>query len=525
MQQPTHPALFRLKNGKRIPLAAICLMTALRPAAAADPVPTPATTAPATSQNAAAPVYAPNAATPPDMPPFAPTSENPVGLDRVNVGSYVLKPEPQPYLFNLQSDASRDFGKRLADLGVYITGYDISEYQGATGGRANGAYATNWSGLGTNLDMNKILGVPGAQVHFVVNDVAGQGEASRYTGASETGVSNWGNHNGFQLRELTWDQMLFNNKLFFLLGRSAPKSGEFEASELYCQFATFLCSSPTTYGANGSAPAFVTATWGGRVLYKPTPNTYVKAGVWETEPFLKTETQGNWPGPDWGLNYSVGAFIPVEVGYRTSLTDEAYPRQLSVGFYDDTTQYSSPLYNTKGQPLPLDGGKAQTRQGRTEMWINGQQMIWKPDPNGTRGVILFAAANFMTSGEGAVRDGFVAGAFDWGPLASRPRDYLGFVVQTLLFNNETTEAVNDYLIKTHQHGNVANAETMMELNYGINFAPGVKLAPYFEFIKNPDQLVTTSPRAGIKYAMQFGALLDFELGEMLDLPNLRRVRN
>jgi carbohydrate-selective porin OprB len=99
------------------------------------------------------------------------------------------------------------------------------------------------------------------------------------------------------------------------------------------------------------------------------------------------------------------------------------------------------------------------------------------------------------------------------------------VVQTLLFNKESIEAVDLDLQKTGQHGNVADAETMLEVNYGFNIAPGVKVTPYFEYIWDPDQLGTSTPQAGITHAIQVGGMLDIELNEMLDLPNLRRVRN
>ncbi|WP_143296023.1 carbohydrate porin, partial [Acetobacter sp. DsW_059] len=76
-------------------------------------------------------------------------------------------------------------------------------------------------------------------------------------------------------REMTWDQELFNKHLYILAGRANPKGGEFEGSELYCMFATFLCSSPTTLTIDGSSPSFTSATWAARILVKPTASTYI----------------------------------------------------------------------------------------------------------------------------------------------------------------------------------------------------------------------------------------------------------
>ena len=63
--------------------------------------------------------------------------------------------------------------------------------------------------------------------------------------------------------------------------------------------------------------------------------------------------------------------------------------------------------------------------GRSGVYLQAQQMVYRPDPKSDRGLTLFAAANWTTSGETAIANDVVVGLFDNGPFASRPNDYVG----------------------------------------------------------------------------------------------------
>ena len=470
------------------------------------------------------PYDAAHSPTQPGVPKFVPApngGDGPAIVTKTGAHSTLA----QPYLFSLQFNSVENVGKKLSDYGVYFNGWNISQLNANVGGgyKTGSAY-TNWALLGLNLDMHRIAGIPGGQVHFIIDDVAGQGRSWEYNASDWSWINTWGNHDGLQVREFTWDQELFNKHLFILAGRSNPKGGEFEGSELYCQFATFLCSSPTTFTIDGSSPSFTTSSWSTRILIKPTQATYIKGGIWEVEPWVRAKNHNGWPGPDWGFDKAQGEFIPVEAGYHTDFSTDKYPRAYSLGFTYDTSVYNDPLYNTSREVTALYGGKAQPRRGRTTVYAQAQQMIWKPDPAGTRGLILFGAANFLTSGDGTVRNGFVAGLFDWGPFRSRPRDYVGLVFQSYLWNRKVVHSMNASLMAEGYHNQWNSSETMMEVNYGLNIAPGVMATPYFEYIWNPDQLASARVLPHVNYAAQVGLLINFEINPALNLPELHRYR-
>ena len=465
-----------------------------------------------------------HAPTQPTVPRFVP-STNGVGGAVAPNGKGAHSTATQPYLFSLHYKPIEDAGKFLANQGVYFTGFNVGQYNGyAGGGYKKGSAYTNWALFGVNLDMNRIAGVKGAQMHIILNDVAGQGRSWDYSASDWSWLSTWGSHDGVMVREMTWDQELFNKHLYILAGRANPKGGEFEGSELYCMFATFLCSSPTTLTIDGSSPSFTSATWAARILVKPTASTYIKGGVYEVEPWLKQSNHNGWPGEDWGFGKSTGAFIPVEAGYHTDFTTDKYPRSYALGFTYDTSPYDDPLYNTQHQIYATAGGTPLEKRGRSTIYLQAQQMIWKPDANGTRGLIAFGAANFLTSGDGTAKDGFVGGLFDWGPFSSRPSDYAGVVVQSFLWNHKVTRSMNASLQSQGYNSKWPDSETMLEALYGFNLAPGVSLSPYFEYIWNPDQLAAAAPRPHITHAIQAGLTFTFELNPGLNIADLHRIR-
>mgnify|MGYP001199430552 FL=1 len=152
-------------------------------------------------------------------------------------------------------------------------------------------------------------------------------------------------------------------------------------------------------------------------------------------------------------------------------------------------------------------------------------MVWKPQEKGTRGLILFGAANFQLSGNPPVKRGFVGGLVDWGPFASRPRDYLGIAVQAFQWDDRLIRAMNDTYRKQHSRQKWAHFETMLEVNYGFNIAPGFVVAPYFEYIWHPDLLSYSTLPSHTEFALQTGVSLLMQFAPAFDLPALHRVRN
>ena len=462
--------------------------------------------------------------TDPSVPAFVPDINTPSGIPQTpSVNNNTS--EKQPYSFSLQNDTIRDVGRVMAKNGVYFSGWSVSQYSGVpNGGTAHGSFFNENFALGLDFDMENIAGIKGAKIHFLSDTLAGQGHAGDFTGSNWSYLSFWGNHDGLELREFTWDQALFNNRVHILAGRLNPKGGEFEGSELYCLFQAFMCSIAPTLSINGSLPGAPTSSWGARILIKPSKSTYIKGGIWEAEPWLRATNHNAWPGDDWGFDKAQGEYIPIEGGYRTNFSNDLYPRAYDIGFVYDTALYSDPLYNTRGQVRALYGGAAQPRRGRTNFYVQAQQMIWKPEKHGERGLIAFGAANFSTSGSANVKDSYVLGLLDWGPIASRPRDFTGIVFESLVWNRSLVRGMDETIHAKGFGDRWGSVETMAEVNYGVSVAPGVSVVPYLEYIWNPDQ-IGLRYKPGVNHAMQVGFSLNMQINPALGVPMLHRVRN
>jgi carbohydrate-selective porin OprB len=245
---------------------------------------------------------------------------------------------------------------------------------------------------------------------------------------------------------------------------------------------------------------------------------YTNIGFYENEPIMATTNHGGFPGPDWGLNYAAGATIPVQFGYRTTLQNDPYPRAFSVGGFYDTGSYADPLLNSDGRNRTLFGGTPKMDVGASEIYIQAQQMVYRPDES-DRGLTLFGGANWATSGQPNIERMFFAGAYYKGPFAQRPHDTTGVAVSFLNVNPRITERVNSILSQT-VGGQASRSEISYQVNYGIAIAPGLSIKPFFEFISHPDQAAITNPSGNNTHAIFVGAMFEVDLAHLFGLPTL-----
>jgi porin len=163
------------------------------------------------------------------------------------------------YLFNLRP-LGADFGRALADEGIYLVSKDLSEgLANVSGGRKQGASFEGYTTLGFDLDMDRIAGIPGGAVHFLLDDVQGQSFAG-YSGSSFLNNRVFAaNGPAFHLNEFSYEQSLFNGRVDLRLGR-IPAYTQFDGSDLYCTFITSLCRTPAAYTFNRGYPPYVASS-------------------------------------------------------------------------------------------------------------------------------------------------------------------------------------------------------------------------------------------------------------------------
>ncbi len=431
----------------------------------------------------------------------ADASQAPADMSGLVVNPAQGSSDNQGYLFNLQYGKS--FGQALANYGIYIDGsyVNITNYN-AGGGIRNGAASDGDATIGINLDMQKILGIQGAQIHFYVDDRSGPNPYGHWVGTYLDDSYVYGPNAAFRLGELDWDQSLFNDHLRILVGR-INDLGDFDTFDFSCNFVDYTCANTTFFYYNDFNAAFPVSSWGARISLKPTLQTYLRiaAEATDSDGFYNRSNEG------WNLamSHDDGVFVPVEAGYKTDFSSSAYPSQYDVGGF-----YNS--YN----PQNFD----QTRGGVLEgVWAQAAQMVYRPDMNSKRGITLFGEIETMVTGARnatgvtgvAPIQTEIDGGFVWrGPAASRPNDYLNFVAEYYRIAAGNTFA------------GVSPTTEMYQINYMFAMAPGLVLQPYYEYIVNP-QGINPATNSRIKNASEVGGALVIVLPDLLGLPTLARV--
>ena len=191
----------------------------------------------------------------------------------------------QGWLFDL-SGVGKDIGATtLADDGIDFTGRYLGQVlNSVAGGRKQGTFYEGFTSFGADFDMNKIAGIDGGIVHFLLSDLSGQ-SWNNYTESSFGNDRAFSYGPAFRLNEFSYEQELFDNRVRILAGR-INLSSDFDNAAIYCQFVTTICSAPAGFTFDKSAASYLTSAWGATTTLKPSKPTYVKFGVYEDEPML-----------------------------------------------------------------------------------------------------------------------------------------------------------------------------------------------------------------------------------------------
>ncbi|WP_210252994.1 carbohydrate porin [Beijerinckia sp. L45] len=424
----------------------------------------------------------------------------------------------QGYFFNLRPVGEK-IGKSLADYGIYVTGRTFNEeFSNVSGGLKRGSLYEGFTTLGFDLDMNRIAGIQGGSVHFLANDLNGL-PFLPYSGSNYANNKVFSGPAASRLNELSYEQSFFDHRFDVRVGR-VPTGTEFDTTDLYCEFVFSLCAAPSAFNGVRGYPSYLTSSWGLVTQTQLPKNFFFNIAAYEDEPSLATTGHYNWPGPDWGFDRARGVTIPAQFGYRTSYKNDPYPTTIDIGALYDTGDYSDPLQNSSNRNRGLFGGTAKVDHGKSEMWMQAQKVVYRPDMTSERGITLFVDANLITTGNPIIDDAFYGG-FVWrGPFAERPNDKFNVSVGYILLNSDYTNFVNSALQKRGFGATSHGAETTVEVNYGLALAPGVTFKPFLDYIVNPDQVNVAVPSPNNTHVLFVGAAISVFFPETLGLPKL-----
>ena len=381
-------------------------------------------------------------------------------------------PGPGPFVPANPNSTMTKFGQSLLDEGIHLRSAYTGDAAGnVTGGlRQGGDYADELN-LGTDLDMAKLAGIPGAAIHITVSGRTGRDISIDDVGNNVLANQIYGGQS-IRLSEFTWDQALFNKRLVIIGGRM--NSAIFGNSPINCNFMTnATCGHLDSLFRAVGMISYPYAAWGARANVQATDRVSLMTGIFEVNP--KQSAYGR-DDLNFTLQNDTGAVVPMELDYATTFKQSAFPTVLEFGGYWDTSKYKDPAYNTTGGLLAEKGGTAATHFGRTGVYTFFNQVVYRPDMRNTRNLRLFGGFTHSLDEPEEIQWGADLGALYTGPFDSRPLDAVGFIGTVMHFGGrELTYLKNERAIAGGSGTPAAN-EFVFELNYGVQANDWLRLS-------------------------------------------------
>jgi porin len=384
-----------------------------------------------------------------------------------------------------QKYMSGDWGGTRKDLeakGLTVRSHYISESAGnPIGGlRQSAAYAQQFD-FGLDLDLGKLINLPGGKIHATITERAGQSLAANAVGSIISVQEIFGAGENIRLAALSYEQSLFEDRLTAKLGW-IHASDDFATSPLYCYFQNNGFCGQIGIVINSGFTIFPTGSWGSVVKVGLRDDLYIQAGAYEVNPTLANPANGF----KLGTSGATGVIVPAEVGWQPLLGLDRLPGHFKIGGYYDNSD--APYL---GSPL---GGPQATMRGRWGFYLQADQMIHRAAPGSDRGLTAFAVFAYAGPDTALLQSYWQVGLVQLGTFPERDKDSIGLAVNQSRISSQLIAAQNLANAAAPASVSVQSAETTIELNYRAQLAPWFSLMPNVQYVIQPNA-VTTIPNA------------------------------
>jgi porin len=371
---------------------------------------------------------------------------------------------------------------RLYQRGVdFQLGYTGELAYNASGGDEHLLRNAGQFNFGGTFDLEKLLGFRDSKVQITITKRHGDnlsGDANLGTLMQVQEI--YGRGNVFRWTQFWYDQLLFDGKLDVKLGRMGVGE-DFMSFSCYFQNLSFC----------GSLPGNIVATWfnwpvsqwATRAKVNFPPQWYAQIGVYQVNPAYLNPSNGIKLNNPSG---TIGALIPVELGWTPKLFAAALPGAYRIGAWYDSSNQPNVFLAANGQPLVLSPGVPPLMESSESGWYAmAQQQVTTVHGDASRGLSVFA--NFVQADRdtATIDQLFTVGIFYTGPFNARPQDDIGFAIGRTHVNSKVAEG--QQLQNAAGRGPVAvqGSEYPVELYYTFIAANWITLRPNIQFIYHP----------------------------------------
>ena len=437
-------------------------------------------------------------------------------------GLIAAEPEAKPSSLWERDYAMGDWGglrTKLADHGILFNfTYAADPMAAVTGGIRRGVFYNGFLDLGTDMDLEKLLGWKGG--HFHVNGFYPHGENGSANHVGDIGTfSNIEAYDTYRLYELWVEQSFFGDRLSLRAGQITFDS---EFAGLNAYGGLFIQSgygAPEALSANLPLPVYPNATPGIRLRFQPNKALTIQAAVFDgnVAPGLTRDRSANAAasmefnrhGTDWALRRDEGALFAGEIGFRvnqpppeeasaTHTTDDAVapvaptaPRRglagsYKAGFLWHTDDFAD-TYDTvlSGLGSSLAPATARNRGANYALYASFEQELWREPGSETQGIGIFARAVWLPPDRNYVTFSLEGGLHWGGAIPGRDKDALGLGIAFVKISAHAASAVRAANLRDRTSFGVPGYEATVELVYRYQAAPWLSIQPHAQYVIHP----------------------------------------
>jgi porin len=380
---------------------------------------------------------------------------------------------PSPHLLGGWLGARDRLAERGITASVNYVGEISANLDGGTSRKAR--YADQWA-FGLKVATPNILGGPPATTQITITHRGGQGiNAANGVETLQLPAEIYGRGEIWRLTQASY--RAGRGDFEMKIGR-IPVGDDFASAG--CEFQTlYVCGATPGQISPDYWHNYPVAPWGVRFKQTFGKAFFTQIGAYQ----VSAANIDPLHGFRLGLKDTTGVLIPAEIDWFPKFRN-GLSGIYKIGVWFTSAAHADVVLNTKGQPVPVDGGTPLMRGGMMGFYANLRQQLIKPREDGSGGLVFFANA--------AVNDGrttkldrkFALGIIATGLVPGRRQDEIGLAIGTVHVNGRLTQA---YEQLNAQDGGVEipRAEVAGEIFYGISPLPGIIIRPNIQIYHNP----------------------------------------
>jgi porin len=443
----------------------------------------------------------------------------------LRAGDAVSVLAPKMQLMWERECATGDWGgvrTSLADRGVIFNLTYAADPIGVVfGGIKRGVLYNGFLDLGTDIDLEKLVGLKGGRFHVNAFHPHGENGSANYVGDIGT-FSNIEAYDTWRLYELWVEQSFFEDRFSLRAGQITFDS-EFAVLDAYGGlFVQSGFGAPEAFSANLPLPVYPNAAPGIRLRIEPIQGFAIQAAVFDgnvapgltpdRSPNAAVSTEFNRHGTHWALRHDEGALFVGEISYRfnqppeeelsaTRTTADARPAGAPVapikpsrglagsyeaGFLCATDGFAD-IYDVTLADLgsSLAPATARDRGANYGIYLNIEQEVWREPRSEDQGLGAFAHAAWMPPNRNYIEFSIEGGLHYHGAIPGRDHDALGLGIAYIRISDQVADAVNAANQRDHTSNNQPDFEATIELVYRYQVAPWFSIQPHAQYVIQP----------------------------------------